>query len=108
MTSLPMIVAEELDADWNNVTVEMAPDDREKFGFQSAGGSMSVRSQWNPLRNAGATARQMLIEAAAQTWGVSPDDIATKAGVLSHSGGKTATYGEMATKAAGLSVPKNV
>ena len=108
MTSLPMIVAEELDADWNNVTVEMAPDDREKFGFQSAGGSMSVRSQWNPLRNAGATARQMLIEAAAQTWGVSPDGITTKAGVLSHSGGKTATYGEMATKAAGLSVPKNV
>ncbi|MES2797896.1 MAG: molybdopterin cofactor-binding domain-containing protein [Bacteroidota bacterium] len=106
MTSLPMIVAEELDVDWNNVTVEMAATNGQKFGRQGAGGSMSIRSQWNPLRNAGAAARQMLVEAAAQTWGVSADSITAKAGVLTHSSGKKATFGEMATKAATIAVPK--
>jgi isoquinoline 1-oxidoreductase beta subunit len=108
MTSLPMIVAEELDADWKNVIVEMAPHDGVKYGFQFTGGSNSVRAYWKPLRTAGASARQMLIEAAAQTWGVNPTEITTKAGVLSHPSGKSAKYGEMAGKAASLNVPKEV
>ena len=108
MTSLPMIVTEELDADWKNVIVEMAPHDGVKYGFQFTGGSNSVRAYWKPLRTAGASARQMLIEAAAQTWGVNPTEITTKAGVLSHPSGKSAKYGEMASKAASLNVPKDV
>lgn len=107
MTSLPMIAAEELDCDWRNVVVEMAPHDNVKFGFQFTGGSQSVRAYWKPLRQAGAAARQMLIEAAAHTWGVPASEISTKAGVLSHSSGKTAKYGEMAPKAATIAVPKD-
>jgi isoquinoline 1-oxidoreductase subunit beta len=108
MTSLPMIVAEELDADWKNVVVEMGPHDSVKLGPQFTGGSNSVKMYWKPLRNAGASARQMLIEAAAQTWGVPANEITTKSGVLSHSSGKSAKYGEMASKAATIAVPKDV
>lgn len=108
MTSLPMMVAEELDADWKNVVVEMGPHDNVKLGPQFTGGSNSMRMYWKPLRNAGASARKMLIEAAAQTWGVPPTEITTKAGVLSHSSGKTAKYGEMANKAATIAVPKDI
>jgi isoquinoline 1-oxidoreductase subunit beta len=108
MTSLPMIVAEELDCDWKNVVVEMGTHDNVKYGPQFTGGSNSVRMYWKPLRNAGAAARQMLVEATAQTWGVPASEITTKAGVLSHSSGKTAKYGEMASKAATLTVPKDV
>lgn len=107
MTSLPMIVAEELDADWKNVVVEMGPHDNVKLGPQFTGGSNSVRMYWKPLRNAGASARQMLIEAAAHAWGVPATEIKTKAGVLSHSSGKSAKYGEMASKAATIAVPKD-
>ncbi|MFY7827779.1 MAG: molybdopterin cofactor-binding domain-containing protein [Flectobacillus sp.] len=108
MTSLPMIVAEELDVDWKNVVVEMGPHDNVKLGMQFTGGSNSVRMYWKPLRNAGASARQMLIEAAAQTWGVPASEITTQAGVLLHSSGKSAKYGEMASKAATIPVPKEV
>ena len=108
MTSLPMMVAEELDVDWKNVVVEMGTHDNVKYGPQFTGGSNSIKMYWKPLRNAGAAARQMLIEAAAQTWGVSASEITTKAGVLSHSNGKSAKFGEMAAKAATLTVPKDV
>ena len=108
MTSLPMMVAEELDVDWKNVVVEMGTHDSVKYGPQFTGGSNSVRMYWKPLRNAGATARQMLIEAAAQTWNVPATEITTKAGVLSHSSGKSAKYGEMATKATTIAIPKDV
>ncbi|WP_205690953.1 xanthine dehydrogenase family protein molybdopterin-binding subunit [Cellulophaga sp. BC115SP] len=108
MTSLPMMVAEELDVDWKNVVVEMGPHDNVKLGPQFTGGSNSVRMYWKPLRNAGASAKQMLIEAAAQTWSVPASEITTKAGVLSHSSGKSAKYGEMASKAATIPVPKDV
>ena len=106
MTSLPMIVAEEMDADWKDVIVEQAPHNNQLYGRQFTGGSQSVRTYWKPLREAGATARQMLREAAAQTWNVPVEEVTTKAGVLSHSSGKTAKYGEMAAKAATLPLPK--
>ncbi|GAB2522530.1 xanthine dehydrogenase family protein molybdopterin-binding subunit [Spirosoma aerophilum] len=108
MTSLPMMLAEELDADWKNVVVEMGPHDNAKLGPQFTGGSNSVRMYWKPLREAGAAARQMLCEAAAQTWNVPVGEVTTKAGVLSHSSGKSAKYGEMATKAATIPVPKGM
>jgi isoquinoline 1-oxidoreductase beta subunit len=108
MTSLPMIVAEELDVDWKDVKIEMGYHDNVKLGPQFTGGSNSVRMYWTPLRKAGASARQMLIEAAAQTWGVSASEVTTSAGVLLHSNGKSAKYGEMAAKASTLEVPKEV
>ena len=108
MTSLPMIIAEELDVDWKNVVVEMGPHDNAKLGPQFTGGSNSVKMYWAILRKAGASARQMLIEAAAQTWGVSASEITTKAGVLSHANGKSAKYGDMSSKAATIAVPKDV
>ena len=108
MTSLPMITAEELDVDWKNVVVEMGPHDNAKLGPQFTGGSNSVKMYWSVLRKAGASARQMLVEAAAQTWSVPASEITTKAGVLSHASGKSAKYGEMASKAASVPVPKDV
>jgi isoquinoline 1-oxidoreductase subunit beta len=108
MTSLPMIIAEELDVDWKNVVVEMGPHDNAKLGPQFTGGSNSVKMYWSILRKAGASARQMLVEAAAQTWGVPASEITTKAGVLAHSNGKSAKYGDMASKAATVAVPKDV
>jgi isoquinoline 1-oxidoreductase beta subunit len=106
MTSLPMIVAEELNVDWQKVVVEMGPHDNVKLGPQFTGGSNSVRMYWKPLREAGAAARLMLIEAAAQAWGVPAEEISTKAGMLSHDkSGKSGTYGSFATKASGILVP---
>lgn len=109
MTSLPMILAEELDADWQTVVVEMGPHDSVKLGPQFTGGSNSVRMYWNPLREAGAAARQMLRETAAQTWGVPSEEVTTKAGMLHHQkSGRSATYGSFASKAAQLPIPKGV
>jgi isoquinoline 1-oxidoreductase subunit beta len=109
MTSLPMIVAEELDVDWKKVIVEMGPHDNTKLGPQFTGGSNSVRMYWKPLREAGAAARQMLRDAAAQTWGVSVEEVTTKAGMLYHEkSGKKGTYGEFASKAAANPIPKGV
>jgi len=109
MTSLPMIVAEELDADWKKVVVEMAPHNNAKLGPQFTGGSNSVRMYWKPLREAGATARYMLMQAAAQTWNVPVAEITTSASMLYHKkSSRTATYGSVASKAAMLPVPKNV
>jgi isoquinoline 1-oxidoreductase beta subunit len=108
MTSLPMILAEELDVDWKNVIVEMGPHDNVKLGPQFTGGSNSVRMYWKPLREAGATVRLMLRLAAAQIWNVPVDEIGTKSGLLVHSGGKSLTYGEVAGKAATLEIPKGV
>ena len=83
MTSLPMIAAEELDADWKKVVVEMGPHDNVKLGPQFTGGSNSVRMYWKPLREAGAAARNMLMQAAAQTWSVPAEEVTTKSGMLS-------------------------
>ena len=109
MTSLPMIVAEELDVDWEKVVVEMGPHDSVKLGPQFTGGSNSLRMYWKPLREAGAAARQMLIEATAKTWAVPVEEVTTKAGMLYHEkSGKSGTYGEFASKATGIPVPKGV
>jgi isoquinoline 1-oxidoreductase beta subunit len=109
MTSLPMIVAEELDVDWQKVIVEMGPHDNVKLGPQFTGGSNSVRMYWKPLREAGAAARQMLRDAAAQTWSVPAEEVTTKAGVLYHEkSGKSGMYGEFASKAAANPIPKGV
>ena len=94
-TSLPMIVADELDVDWKNVTVVQADFYPVRFERQFTGGSQSVRQGWKILRTAGATARQMLVEAAAKTWNVSASEITTEAGTLLHkASGKKASYGK--------------
>lgn len=109
MTSLPMIIAEELDVDWKNVVVEMGPHDNVKLGPQFTGGSNSVRMYWKPLREAGAAARQMLRQAAAEAWSVPVEEITTKNGVLLHPDTmKAAKYGEFAEKAAKVPVPEKV
>lgn len=108
-TSMPMILADELGVDWKNVIVQQADFFLKRFERQFTGGSQGIRLGWKPLRTAGATARQMLINAAAQTWKVSAQEITTLAGTLYHkSSGKKAGYGEMASLAASLPVPKDV
>jgi isoquinoline 1-oxidoreductase subunit beta len=110
-TSLPLIIAEELDVDWSSVRVEQAPSDPKRYGEQVAGGSSSIPSNYEPLRLVGATARLLLITAAAQTWNVAPDSCKTAAGkVLHEPSGRSLSYGTLAGKAASLPVPdsKNV
>ncbi len=105
-TSMPMIVAEELDVDWKDVIVEQAPLDTDAFTRQFIGGSQAIRRGWESLRMAGATARQMLREAAAQTWQVPVEEITTGAGMLVHKGSsRSVGYGEMASVAAKRTVP---
>jgi len=109
MTSLPMIIAEELDVDWQKVVVEMGPHDAVKLGPQFTGGSNSVRMYWKPLREAGAAARHMLMQAAADTWKVPIEELTAKAGIIVHSKSmKSGTYGEFASKAASLPIPKGI
>jgi isoquinoline 1-oxidoreductase beta subunit len=99
MTSLPMMVAEELDVNWKKVVVEMGPHDNTKLGPQFTGGSNSMRMYWKPLREAGAAARNMLMQAAAQTWAVPVEEVTTKAGMLYHEkSGKTGKYGDLRQK----------
>lgn len=109
MTSLPMMVAEELEVDWKKVVVEMGPHDNVKLGPQFTGGSNSVRMYWRPLREAGATARQLLMQAAAQSWAVPVEEVTTREGILYHEkSGRKGTYGDFASKASGIPVPKGV
>ena len=104
-TSLPMIVAEELDADFSKVIIEQAGL-RDDVGAQFAGGSRSTPDNYLPLRRAGATARAMLIEAAAQTWNVRTAELTTDKGRVIHAAsGRSLTYGELASKAATLPIP---
>ncbi|AFK01700.1 aldehyde oxidase and xanthine dehydrogenase molybdopterin binding protein [Emticicia oligotrophica DSM 17448] len=107
-TAFPIIVAEELDVDWNNVKVVQAPLDTKKFERQVAGGSGSIPHSWQRLRKAGATARQMLIEAAAKRWGVSASECSTDKGFVVHTSGKKLSYGELANDAAKLTPPTDV
>lgn len=108
-TSMPMVVAEELDVDWDRVIVEQAPLDTEAFSRQVAGGSQSIRRGWNGLRMAGATARQLLLLAAAEKLQVTVSELTTDKGVIKHeASGQTLGYGEVASAAAGLAVPEEV
>uniref|UniRef100_UPI004047150B molybdopterin cofactor-binding domain-containing protein n=1 Tax=Algoriphagus sp. TaxID=1872435 RepID=UPI004047150B len=108
-TSMPMILAEELDVDWKMVLIEQADFWPERFQRQFTGGSQGIRQGWTPLRTAGATAKQLLINAAAQTWKVPASEITAKAGQLEHkASGKKGGYGEFASLAATLPVPEEV
>ncbi|MEL6133701.1 MAG: molybdopterin cofactor-binding domain-containing protein, partial [Bacteroidota bacterium] len=108
-TSMPMIVAEELDVDWKHVIVEQAGLDTQNFRRQIAGGSQSIRKGWQSLRRAGATARAMLLEAAAKQWEVPVTELTTEKGTIQHAkSGQSIGYGEVATLAADISVPEEV
>ncbi len=112
-TSLPMLVAEELEVDWSNIAVEAAPVAKEYFhaqwGMQGTGGSTSVSSEWDRLRKAGAAARLMLIQAAAENWNVDPKSCRAEKGLVIHGPtNRRLSYGELAEKAAGLKPPQDV
>jgi isoquinoline 1-oxidoreductase subunit beta len=111
-TSLPMIVADELDADWKNVRMEVAPAaDAYKdpaWGTQSTGGSSSIRHMYEPLRKAGAAAREMLLLAAAREWNVAVRECAVVLGHVRHiNSSRMLTYGQLTLEAARLEVPQN-
>ena len=104
-TMLPMLIADELDADWDKVKIVQGDLDQ-KFGFQFAGGSFATPMNWMPMRQVGAAARQMLLEAAGKQLGVSPGSLKTSKGVITDpASGKTLGYGEVATLAATMPVP---
>ncbi len=107
-TSMPMIIAEELDVAWKDVHVEQAALDTKNFKRQLAGGSQSVRLGWKALRQTGATAKQMLVSAAAARWGVDVSECSVKEGIISNSKGETLGYGDVVNEAATLEVPEDV
>lgn len=105
-TSLPMIIAEELDVDWSNVRVETAPVNTEAFGMQFSGGSTSIPLQWDHHRRVGAAGRIMIMSAVARSWHVPVHELTTAAGVVTHEmSGRTGTYGQFAELAAMQPVP---
>ncbi|ULQ51994.1 xanthine dehydrogenase family protein molybdopterin-binding subunit [Flavihumibacter fluvii] len=109
ITSFPMIVAEELDADWSKVKIEQAHLDTVKFDRQLTGGSGAVPHSWMKLRKAGATVRHMLIAAAAKQWNVPETECTTADSFVLHAAsGKKASYGELAASAAMMPVPADV
>ena len=114
-TALPMLVAEELDADWEALVVEQAPahsaygNTALQANMMMTGGSSSVREGWEPLRQAGATARALLVAVAARRWGVAPAQCATENGVVLEVGGtRRLGYGELAEEASTLPIPRTV
>ena len=108
LTSLPMIVAEELEADWQKVRCEQASAHPNKYGSQGTGGSNSVRGSYERLRKAGAAAREMLVAAAAQKWNVPVTECFAETGSVIHrSTGKKFGYGDLANSAGMLPVPEN-
>ena len=110
-TGLTTLVAEELDADWSQMRVEAAPADDEiyknlAFGLQGTGGSTAIANSYEQMRKAGATARAMLVAAAADEWGVAAEEITVSKGVISHqASGKSSDFGSLADKAATMDAP---
>lgn len=113
-TSLPMIIAEEMDADWSKVRVEQLPFGivrgadgafAWKYGEQGAGGSTNIPDAWADLRHAGARVRQVLLSAASQHWNVPVSELTTGPGIVKHADGRSAGYGELAALAATLPLP---
>src|SRR4249920_1349111 len=111
-TSMPMLVAEELEVDMSKIKVEFAPPAEvyinSLLGGQITGGSTSVRDAWEKLRKAGASARMVLVQAAAQQWGVDASTLKAENGVIKGPGGKTLTYGQVADAASKIEPPKDV
>jgi isoquinoline 1-oxidoreductase subunit beta len=113
-TSISMILAEELDADWSQVKLQHAPANEKLYGnpifvIQATGGSTSVRAFWKPLREAGASARAMLVQAAAAQWQVDAASCTTSKGVVTHkASGRTLSYGALAQAASGEIPPKDI
>ena len=120
LTSIPMLVAEELEVDWSQIRVEQGLNDpafvnprwagfKAKGGFQATTGSSAIRNVGTVVRPAAGAARMMLVDAAAQTWSVPVDACYAQSGrVIHRDSGRTLSYGELATKAAALPVPKDV
>jgi isoquinoline 1-oxidoreductase beta subunit len=107
-TALPMILAEELEADWKLIEIEQAGAST-LFGDQTTGGSASIRTTWDPMRKAGAAAREMLISAAALTWGVPRSGCTAEKSQIKHAASKRSlSYGELASKAATLPIPTDI
>lgn len=113
-TSIPMLIAEELEVDLNQIRLEHAPPNEKLYanpllGVQATGNSNAIRGAWQPLRKAGATARTMFVVAAAKRWNVDPASCRAQGGAVLHeASGKRASYGELAADAAHMPVPENV
>jgi isoquinoline 1-oxidoreductase beta subunit len=107
-TSMPMIIAEELDVPWDQVHVEQGILNTKDYSRQVAGGSQSIRYGWDALRQTGATAKQMLINAAAAKWGVDASECSASSGMITNAKGETLGYGDVVKEAAILDVPKDV
>lgn len=108
-TSMPLIVAEELDVAWDQVSVAQAPLDTKKFSRQIAGGSQSIRAGWNGLRMAGATARYLFVSAAANLWNIPVEDLVTEAGMVKHlPTNKSIAYKDLISDAISIELPEEV
>jgi isoquinoline 1-oxidoreductase beta subunit len=107
-TSLPMIVAEELDVPWEDVNVVQAGLDTKKYKNQWAGGSLGIKMNWDILRKSGAVAKQMLINAAAIKWGVDQSECFAESGYVYNKNNQKHSYGELVSEAAKLDIPENV
>jgi len=113
-TSIPMLIAEELEVDLNQMQLEHAPPNEKLYanpliGVQATGNSNAIRGAWQPMRQASAAARTMLVAAAATRWNVDPSSCRAQSGEVHHAAtGKSLKYGELAGDAAGMPVPENV
>ncbi|MFD0863582.1 molybdopterin cofactor-binding domain-containing protein [Sungkyunkwania multivorans] len=107
-TSMPMIIAEELDVAWKDVHVAQGILDTKNYQRQVAGGSQSIRFGWDALRQTGATAKQMLVNAAAAKWGVDASSCSASEGVITNANGDKLGYGDVVKEAAAMEVPENV